>query len=317
VAHRHAAAIQQVGELAAVCDVDKERAAAFASRAQCKPYSVVSEMLRLEKPHVVAICSPSGLHPAHTVECLKAGADVICEKPMAIDTDSAEMMLNVARQTGRKLFVVKQNRFSPQVMLLKRVADAGILGVIHGFQLTCAWNRGAEYYVQSAWRGSSDQDGGILFTQFSHFIDLLGWLLGQIRDARGWRANFCHGDKIAFEDTGSATLLMESGAIGSIYYTINAQNHNMEGSLAVFGNRGTVKIGGVYLNRMDHFAVDDEIAMQWLKEMPDYPAELHTRVYHELVKALADETHPFVDAAEGMRSVAMIEKIYRGSPLLT
>lgn len=317
VSHRHAAAIQHVGELVAVCDVNKEKAADLSTKYHCAYFIDVKVMLQTQRPDIVVVCSPSGLHPEHAIECLRAGCHVLCEKPMAIDIQSAQKMLDASQQNSRKLFVVKQNRLSPPVALLKRLVDEKIIGEIDSFQVTCAWNRNSEYYRNSTWRGSPAYDGGILYTQFSHFVDLVGWLFGDLQEAKGWRSNFRHKELVDFEDAGCATLLMKSGAIGSLFYTINAHSHNMEGSIAVFGQRGTVKIGGVYLNRIDHFDVEDKIASQWLKEMPESVGDLHYMVYQELVKALKNESYAFVDATEAMRSVAMIGKIYDGSPLLT
>ncbi len=157
------------------------------------------------------------------------------------------MMIEASCNAGKRLFVVKQNRYNPPVIAVKKLIEEGALGKIYSFQLNCFWNRTDKYYHQS-WRGTQVYDGGILFTQFSHFIDLLYWFLGEVDQVSGMRANFHHSESMEFEDTGIANLIMKNGAIGTLNYTVNANQSNMEGSFTLFGEKGTVKIGGQYLN---------------------------------------------------------------------
>jgi predicted dehydrogenase len=322
IAARHAVQIQQQGHLAAVCDIVRDRADQFASKFCAKPYYNIGELLSNEKEvDVVSVCTPNGLHAVHSIKSLQAGKHVLCEKPMAIDTKDARKMIDTEKQTGKKLFVVKQNRFNPPVAFVKQLLDEKKLGAIFSFQLNCFWNRPAAYYHNS-WKGTKELDGGILFTQFSHFIDLLYWLLGDVSFAEGSRQNFLHKDCIEFEDTGVAILKLESGAMGTINYTINSDHKNMEGSLTLFGEKGTVKIGGQYLNELEYFSVEGEKAPLLQQGKPGnqyglYEGSMsnHDKVYEQLIKALEDPEHIFINSEETLKTIEIIEKIYNSSPL--
>lgn len=321
VASRHAEQIVSFGTLAGVCDIEPGRAAAFADRYACKAYLDINELLELERPDIAVVCTPNGLHSLHAVLSLRAGCHVLCEKPLSISVSSGLEMIRAAHDSGRRLFVVKQNRYNPPVKAVRKLFESGRLGRITSFEVNCFWNRPEEYY-QSSWRGTRALDGGTLFTQFSHFIDLLFWFAGEIDTVSGFRANFTHGRSIEFEDTGAAVLKMKSGAIGTVNYTINAHGSNMEGSLALFGEKGSVRIGGQYLNRLDYFSVEGE----GKPEVEDgnspnrygfYEGSMsnHGKVYEELIKALSDPAHEFMEASEALKSVEMIERIYASSPL--
>lgn len=322
ISRRHAAAIGRVGTLAAVCDIDNERANRLASEFGCRPYTDFTALLTNENPDIAIVCTPNGLHPNHVISALEHGCHVLCEKPLAITSAAGRQMLDTASRSRKKLFIVKQNRFNPPVVAIKRLIDDGKLGPIRSFQLNCFWNRPASYY-RDQWRGTRDLDGGTLFTQFSHFIDILYWFLGDIEQVSGWRANYTHQGIVDFEDTGAAIIQMKNRALGTLSYTINSHHANMEGSFTLFGERGTVKIGGPYLNLIEHFAVEGE-------EMPVHAnaapsniygtytgsmSNLHL-VYPELIKSLDEQEHSMVDAAEALRSIEMIEQIYAASPFL-
>lgn len=322
IGSRHAEQVKAVGVLSAVCDIVPERAVSFADRYGAKPYSSLDDLLKKEKIDIVTVATPNGLHPAHSIRALEAGCHVLCEKPMAITSTDGLQMLQAAKAAGKRLFVVKQNRYNAPVAAVKNLMDAGKLGKISGFVLNCFWNRPAAYYNES-WRGTLAMDGGTLFTQFSHFIDLLWWFLGEMDAAVGWRGNFMHKGWIEFEDTGVAGLVMKSGAIGTLNYTINAHLKNMEGSFTLFGDRGTVKIGGQYLNRIEHFSVENEPLPQLEMSGPAnsygfYEGSMsnHEMVYQRLVKALDSSAHTLVEASEGLKSVEMIERIYAASPFV-
>ncbi len=322
IASRHADQIRSAGLLIAVCDLDPLKADDFARKYGALPFYSIESMLNAADFDVVVVCTPNGLHAEHAIKALGKGCHVLCEKPLSLSVADGGKMINAAERAGRKLFVVKQNRFNKPVLAVRRLLDEGRLGTVTGFQVNCFWNRPAAYYQNSSWRGTRLLDGGTLFTQFSHFIDLLQWFLGDILSVSGWRANFLHKNSIEFEDTGSAAIVMKTGAIGSLHYTINAHLSNMEGSLSLFGEKGTVKIGGQYLNRIDYFSVENETAP------PDDPAGAndygyykgsmshHDIVYRELIKALNDPGHLLLQAPEALKSVAMIEQIYAASPFI-
>ena len=256
IAQRHAEHINKSGKLVAVCDNVIERANKLANEYGAKAYYDIDDLLANEKSiNVVSVCSPNGLHAVHSIKSLKAGFNVLCEKPMAINLADCGEMIKTAEQMNRRLFSIKQNRFNPPVAALKKVIDDGRMGKITSVQLSCFWNRNADYYNNS-WKGTKQMDGGTLFTQFSHFIDLLYWMIGDIDDAEAFVGNYTHQNIIEFEDTGVVILTFTSGAIGSINYTVNSYKKNMEGSLTLFGEKGTVKIGGQYLNELEYQQIE-------------------------------------------------------------
>lgn len=323
IATRHAEQIKKHGQLVAVCDVVNEKAVALGKIYSSKTYCSIEELLASEKDiDLVSICTPNGLHAGHSIKSLQAGKYVLCEKPMAITTASALQMIQAEKECGKRLFVVKQNRFNPPVAFIKKLIEENKLGTIFSFQLNCFWNRPASYY-QSSWKGTKNLDGGTLFTQFSHFVDLLYWLIGDVAVVSGQRKNFSHKECIEFEDTGVAFLETRSGSIGTIHYTINSAKKNMEGSLTLFGERGTVKIGGQYLNELEYFSVEGEShpALPFGKPANQYgfyegSMSNHDKVYDEMIKAIEDPTHNFINSEETLKTIEIIEKIYNASPLL-
>lgn len=324
IAPRHAIEIIKHGELVAVCDIVKDKARGFSQKFNAKAYYSFDALLKNEQEvDIIVVCTPNGLHAEHSIQSLRAGKHVLCEKPMAISRIDGQRMIDVEQSTGKKLYVVKQNRYNPPVAFVKKMLEENKLGEILGFQLNCFWNRPAAYYADDPWKGTSKLDGGILYTQFSHFIDLLHWFLGDVKIVKGIRHNYLHKDCIEFEDFGVAFLQMENDAIGSVHYTINSNEKNMEGSLTLFGEKGTIKIGGQYLNELEYFSVPGENIPELPKNGPAneygfYQGSMsnHDKVYENLMKALDDPSHPFIDAAEALKSVEIIEKIYEASPLL-
>lgn len=320
IAQRHASCIASVAQLAAVCDIDNARAQALASKYQAAAYTEVTEMLAAVKPDIVAVCSPNGWHAPHAIECLRSGSHVLCEKPLSINVSDGLQMILAAKEAQRKLLVVKQNRFNPPVQAVKQLLDENALGLIRSFEVNCFWNRPAAYY-NGGWKGSLELDGGTLFTQFSHFIDLLYWFLGDLGSCTGKRSNFQHKRMIEFEDAGAALLEMANGAIGTINYTINSSGKNMEGSITLFGEKGTVKIGGQYLNELDYFQVEGKEAPVLAASRPanDYgfyqgSMSNHEKVYEQLLEAINNRQHTLVEATEALKTVEMVERIYQSSP---
>ncbi|MEO7266042.1 MAG: Gfo/Idh/MocA family oxidoreductase, partial [Ferruginibacter sp.] len=257
IAKRHAEQIKKVGNLVAVCDIDQECAEDIAQQFGGKIYLSL-ETLLLNEPtiDVVSICTPNGLHAEHAIECLRANKHVLCEKPLCISNRDAHRMIEASNIANRHLFVVKQNRYNPPVQALKKLLKEDKLGNIFSFQLNCFWNRPKEYY-SNTWRGTKQMDGGTLFTQFSHFIDLLWWFLGDVKEVNSITRNFEH-PIIEIEDCGVVVIEMLGGAIGTLNYTVNSFQKNMEGSFTLFGEKGTVKIGGQYLNELEYQCIDGE-----------------------------------------------------------
>jgi predicted dehydrogenase len=256
IAQRHAEHINNYGKLIAVCDTIKEKADELSIKYGAKSFTSIDELLKCGNIDVVAVCSPNGLHAQHSIQSLKSGFHVICEKPLALTIEDCGEMIIAAEKNNRRLFAIKQNRFNPPVQAVKKLIEKGILGKIYSIQLSCFWNRNADYY-ENSWKGTKNLDGGTLYTQFSHFIDLLYWMVGDIKEVKSYLANFAHQGIIEFEDSGVVILEFLNGAIGTINYTVNSYNKNMEGSLTIFAENGTVKIGGQYLNELEYQNIRD------------------------------------------------------------
>jgi len=310
--------MQKTGRLLAVCDINKERADKLSKQYQAKAFYDLRDLLNEEpKADVTAVCTPNGLHASHAIHFLNAGMHVLCEKPMAISVSDCRDMIEASDTSGKKLFIVKQNRFNPPLQALKKILDEGRLGKIYSLQLNCFWNRGPEYYKDS-WRGSSALDGGTLYTQFSHFIDLLYWLIGDVKEAKAILANYAHQGLIEFEDTGVVILEFENGVLGTLNYTVNSYEKNMEGSITLFGEKGTVKIGGQYLNKveyqqMENYSMENIPAGNAANDYGSYQGSMsnHDKVYENLVRFLEKKEPVYMSAADGMKTVEIIEKIYK------
>jgi UDP-N-acetyl-2-amino-2-deoxyglucuronate dehydrogenase len=317
IAQRHAEHINKFGKLIAVCDVVKEKADTLAKEYNATAYYDLADMLANEKSiDVVSVCSPNGLHAQHSIQSLKSGFHVLCEKPMAINVNDCGEMIQTAEQYNKRLFAIKQNRFNPPVEAVKKIINEGRLGKIFSVQLTCFWNRNEDYY-QNSWKGTKDLDGGTLYTQFSHFVDLLYWMVGDIKDVEAYTANYAHQGIIEFEDTGVVILKFQNGAIGTINYTVNSYGKNMEGSLSIFGEKGTVKIGGQYLNELEYQNIQD----YKIENLPvgntannygNYQGSMsnHDKVYQNLVDVLTNNASISTSAFEGLKTVEIIDKIY-------
>jgi UDP-N-acetyl-2-amino-2-deoxyglucuronate dehydrogenase len=320
IAHRHAENIKRIGELTAVCDTELEKANSFAIQYLSKPYYTIDELLENEKAiDVVVVCSPNGLHAEHSIKSLQGGKHVLCEKPMCIAIEAAWSMRDTAHFFRRKLFVVKQNRFNAPVQFVKRLLDEDKLGKVLSFQLNCFWNRPQEYY-DGEWRGTKALDGGLLYTQFSHFIDLLYWFVGEVEAVQGFKKNNGFRKHLEFEDSGVANLKMKNGALGNINYTINSFKHNTEGSFTLFGEKGTVKIGGQYLNTIEYQNIDGDNVYKKTFDSPAnnygfYTGSMsnHHHVYDELQKALNNQPHQLPQPIEALKTVEIIQKIYKAS----
>ncbi len=320
IAQRHAEHISKVGELVAVCDIVSEKADEMAAKYKATSYSTIEDLLTNEKSmDVVSICSPNGLHATHCITALRAGFHVLCEKPMAINVHDCGEMIKEAEKANKRLFAIKQNRFNPPVAAVKDAIDKGIFGKIYSIQLSCFWNRNEDYYHNS-WKGTNELDGGTLYTQFSHFIDLLYWMIGDVKNAYALTANYSHKDVIEFEDTGVVALEFYNGAIGTVNYTVNSYKKNMEGSLTIFAEKGTVKIGGQYLNELEYQSIEGFE----FKDIPEgnkannygnYVGSMsnHDKVYENLVDVLLNGSSISTNSFEGLKTVEIIDKIYQSA----
>lgn len=316
IAERHAALILQHGRLVAVCDINRERLSLFYTRYQAEAFTDIAEMCKSSKPDVLVVCTPNGLHARHSIVGFKYGCHVICEKPMALNTSDCSNMIRAAELAGKHLFVVKQNRYNPPVVSLVNALNNNLLGNISHVQLNCYWNRDAGYYHDS-WHGSREMDGGILFTQFSHFVDIVVCLFGEPQEVTGFSANRFHEGVTNFSDTVIAAVKFKNGVLGSLNFSINSFQKNLEGSITVFGHKGTVKVGGQYLNLLEYALLKDgelEIASA-SSQANDYgyyegSMSNHHLFYKNVVDVLEKGGRIDTTPQEGLLTVSAIEKIY-------
>ncbi len=242
-------------ELISICDIKKERAEEGAAKAGCKALTDYQEVLADPEVDVVDICTPSGLHAAMSVKAMKAGKHAISEKPMALSLKDADEVLKVQKKTDKRYFLVKQNRYNPPVAALRKVVEDGSIGKVLFISSNVFWNRRRGYYEEEPWRGTLALDGGALFTQSSHFIDLLLWLGGKPLSVESYMANLSH-EYTETEDTGSVRIELEGGGLAVMNYTTSTYHSNLEGSITVLGTNGTVKVGGKYLNELVEWNVE-------------------------------------------------------------
>jgi predicted dehydrogenase len=319
IAERHALQISRMAKLMAVCDIDIEKAKSLASLYNAAYFDNAKTMLdAFPEIEIVSICTPNYLHTEHSILALNNDKHVLCEKPLAINVTDAQKMIDAAHFNEKKLFVVKQNRYNPPIVALKSLLNDNKLGKINSFQINCFWNRPSEYYI-SSWKGKKQLDGGTLFTQFSHFIDLLYWLLGDVKSVKANISNFQHYE-IDIEDAGVILFEMTSGAIGTMNYNVNAYKKNMEGSITLFGEKGTIKIGGQYLNTIEYQSIEGQnIEVNELGNPANdygfYQGSMsnHDKVYENLLIALDDSETQFASAYEGMKTVEIIDRIFEAT----
>lgn len=318
IAQRHAEHIKSTAgaNLIAVCDIEESKANDLGNKYDASIFYSVNDLLKNNDVEIVSICSPNGLHAEHSIKSLNAGFHVLCEKPMAISTYDCGEMIKAAEKANKRLFVIKQNRFNPPVVAVKQLLDNNKLGKVYSLQLSCFWNRNENYY-ENSWKGTKDLDGGTLFTQFSHFIDLLYYLNGDIKEVKAMANNFHHRDIIEFEDTGVIILKFQNESLGTINYTVNSYGKNMEGSLTIFGEKGTVKIGGQYLNELEYQNIEN----YEIRNLPkgnssnnygEYKGSMsnHNLIYENVVDVLLNNGQITTNMFEGMKTVELIEKIY-------
>ena len=320
IGKRHAEMISREdnAELVALVDIRSQEECG-AEAYEVPFFSSVSEMLDAGlEIDVVNVCTPNGLHAEQSLAALAAGKHVVCEKPMGLSKDNCEKVIFKALQQNKHVFCVMQNRYSPPSEWIKSVVEEGILGNIHMVQLNCYWNRDDRYYKKGGWKGTQDLDGGTLFTQFSHFIDIMYWLFGDIDNIQGKFADFTHKDSTDFEDSGFVSFNFTKGGMGCLNYSTAVANQNLESSITIIGENGSVKIGGQYMNEVEVCNIKD-YEMPLLKEANpanDYgpykgSAANHNFVIGNVIDTLNGNTSATTNALEGLKVVEIIERIYK------
>ena len=322
IGRRHAAIIKEYpgAELVAICDTNP----AVTSNPLYPQGVPFFEDLQTLLQHfkgsldVLNIATPNGFHCEHALAALKNNCHVVIEKPMCLSRAECEEVIYTALQFSRQVFVVKQNRYSPPSHWMKEVVNKGIVGDVVMVQINCYWNRDGRYYKPGDWKGTLKLDGGTLFTQFSHFIDILYWVFGDITNIEARFSNFTHPGSIEFEDSGIVQFDLVKGGVGCINYSTAVWDKNSESSITVTGSKGSFKVGGQYMNEVEYCHIQDY-------QMPELPATNppndygpfkgsaanHHYIIENVVNTLNGTGQITANALEGMKVVDIIERIYK------
>jgi UDP-N-acetyl-2-amino-2-deoxyglucuronate dehydrogenase len=315
IAKNHFEAIGRIDnlDLVAVADVVPERAEAAGAAQGVPSFSSLEAMLKAVPCDIVTVAAPSGLHPTLGILAAEAGKHVVSEKPMAISLESADALIESCTANDVRLFVVKQNRLNPAIQLLKRAVRKGRFGRIHSANCTVRWARPQDYYDQAPWRGTWAMDGGAFMNQASHYVDLIQWLAGPVESVMAMTAT--QERRIEAEDSGAAVLRFANGAIGVLDVTMLTYPRNLEGSITILGDRGSVKIGGTAVNRVDTWVFedyddDDKLIEAAATTPPTVYGFGHQGYYENVVRVLRENVVPDTDGREGRKSLEIILAIY-------
>ncbi len=318
---RHAAHIvaNESAELTAICDIDEQKAKPFADQS-LRFYTDYQAMLQAGDLDVVSVCTPNYLHAAMCIRSLSKGYHTICEKPMATKSEDCNKMISAALDAQKQLFVVKQNRYNPPVAAVKKLLEEGRLGKVYQVSINCFWNRNENYYLSSDWKGKKEKDGGCLYTQCSHFVDIMYYLFGNVNCLSGIVKNVGHGQLIEFEDSGSFLLESEDGAIINFNFSTCTFEQNMEGSITIIAEKGTVKIGGQYLNTIDYQKIEN-YEIENLKDgalcndYGDYKGSMsnHDKVIENVINTIQGKARNATNGLQGMKVVQIIESMYKAA----
>lgn len=300
-------------ELVGVCDSDFSRAQKVAKEFRCEAYQALHQFLPKSNVDAVVLCTPSGIHAQQAIEIARAGKHVITEKPMATRWKDAQAMVSECDRAGVSLFVVKQNRFNSTLQAVKKAVEAKRFGRIYMATINVFWCRPQDYYDSSKWRGTWEFDGGALMNQASHYVDLIDWLIGPVESVQAQIGTLAR--NIEVEDSAVVGLRWRSGALGSINVTMLSFRENFEGSITILGEKGTVRVGGVAVNRIDHWDfLEAQPEDQKIKEA-NYQTDSvygfgHTAYYKNLIGCLRGEDQPMTDGREGLRSLELLISSY-------
>ncbi len=319
IGKRHAEMVRRNPEakLIAVCDTAPKESLGLDSL-EVPFYASIEDLIAAgHEIDVISVCTPNGLHAKHSLLALENKMHVVCEKPMALHKSDCESLIYKALQMHKNLFCVMQNRYSPPSVWIKEIIENNILGEVFMVQLNCFWNRDDRYYKPGNWKGNNELDGGTLFTQFSHFIDIMYWLFGDIKDIQAKFNDFTHKHSTDFEDSGLVNFNFVNGGMGSISYSTAIWDINLESSMTVIGKNGSVKIGGQYMNEVEYCHIKDYTMPELPPSNPanDYgtykgSAANHHFIIENVVDTLKGRTTITTNALEGLKVVDIIERIY-------
>jgi len=326
IAPNHIAAVinnQDIIELAAVCDIVPENSrtllAGFKLDSGIQTYADYKEMIQAEKPQLVAVATESGMHAEIALYCINAGCNVIIEKPISMSLADADMLIKAAKENNVKLCACHQNRFNKSVQKIRGAIEQGKFGRLFHGVASIRWNRGKDYYAQAPWRGKWKSDGGALMNQCIHNIDLLRWMMGdEIDEVTAYTDRLNH-PFIEAEDLGIALIRFKNGSYGIVEGTTNIFPTNLEETLFVFGEKGTVKAGGKSVNVIEEwrFADDagdvEDIKQEFGENPPNVYGYGHTPLYADMADAILNDRPPYVDGEAGRRALELVLAIYKSA----
>jgi UDP-N-acetyl-2-amino-2-deoxyglucuronate dehydrogenase len=300
-------------ELVAVCDNDPKTLGAMQQQHGVAGFASLAELLKEVRPDVVALCTPSGLHPQQAILAARAGCHVITEKPMATRWSDGLQMVRECDEADVHLLVVKQNRRNSTLQLLKRALERRRFGRIYMVTLNVFWSRPQSYYDSAKWRGTWEFDGGALMNQASHYVDLVDWLIGPVESVQAYVATLAR--NIQVEDTATVGVRWRSGALGSINVTMLTYPRNVEGSITIIGEHGTVRVGGVAVNEIQHWEfaesdADDDTVRSASYQTASVYGSGHIAYYANVVKVMRGQAEPETDGREGLRSLELLIASY-------
>jgi UDP-N-acetyl-2-amino-2-deoxyglucuronate dehydrogenase len=316
IAQSHFAALRAhaaQAELVAVCDIDPAALRAAVQATQAEGFASLTALLAGSRPDCVALATPSGLHPQQVIEIARAGVDVMTEKPMATRWSDGLAMVRECDAAGVRLFVVKQNRRNRTLQLLKQALDKGRFGRVYTVGVNVFWSRPQSYYDSAAWRGTWEFDGGALMNQASHYVDLLDWLVGPVESVMAYTGTLAR--NIEVEDTGVAALKWRNGAMGTVNVTMLTWPKNLEGSITILGEKGSVRIGGVAVNEIQHWQFADSDPMDAQLDEASYQTTSvygfgHPLYYEGVIRSLREAAPPEISGREGLKSLELLIAMY-------
>lgn len=319
ISAKHFEAIQHHSDnlvLDAVCDIEPTAVQNAVNNYHCNGYATLTELLKYSNADIVTLCTPSGLHAKQTIQIAHSGKHIITEKPMATRWQDGLTMVNTCDEVGVKLFVVKQNRLNATLQALKQAVVNQRFGKIYLVNINVMWTRPQSYYDQGPWRGTWEFDGGALMNQASHYLDLLHWLFGPVATIQAMTATLARA--IETEDTGVLNIKWRSGALGSVNVTMLTHQHNFEGSITVIGEKGTVRLGGIALNEIQHWEFQDTLLEDQEIKAANYKTDSvygfgHTSYYKNVIDVLRGTAKPVTDGRSGLKTLELLIAAYRSA----
>lgn len=305
-------------ELVAMVDTNNDLRTTIEEEYKKPFFNTLEELLASDVDvEVINIATPNGVHAEQALKSIETGHHVVVEKPMGLSKKNCEEVIYKGLHHSKHIFCVMQNRYSPPSEWLKEVVSQGLLGDIYMVQVNCYWNRDDRYYKPGSWHGDGELDGGTLFTQFSHFIDLMYWVFGDIEDIQATFDNHSHGESIDFEDSGFVSFKFTNGGMGCMNYSTSCWDKNLESSMTVIGSKGSIKVGGQYMDKVEYCHIKDYEMPELKQTNPpnDYgpykgSAANHHYVIDNVVNVLKGRSRITTNALEGLKVVDIIERIY-------